>query len=60
MSLSIKQKKDTAKELQENYEILGYSTEKVLHDLCFTEEQLQRMLSMKNATPSDVWKFRDY
>ncbi|MFR2327296.1 hypothetical protein [Blautia massiliensis (ex Durand et al. 2017)] len=32
----------------------------MLHDLWFTEEQLQRMLSMKNATPSDVWKFRDY
>ncbi|MCB5475716.1 DUF2316 family protein [Blautia massiliensis (ex Durand et al. 2017)] len=26
----------------------------------FTEEQLQRMLRMKNANPSDVWKFRDY
>ena len=60
MSLSIKQKKDTAKELQENYEILGYSTEKVLHDLCFTEEQLQRTLWMKNVNPSDVWNLRDY
>ena len=53
-------KKATAKELQENYEILGYSTEKVLHDLCFTEEQLQRTLWMKNVNSSDVWKLRDY
>ncbi|MFQ7789023.1 MAG: DUF2316 family protein [Blautia massiliensis (ex Durand et al. 2017)] len=33
---------------------------KILHDLWFTEEQIQRMLRMKNANPSDVWKFRDY
>lgn len=60
MSLSIMQKKATAKELQENYKILGYSIGKILHDLCFTEEQFQRTLRVKNANPSDVWKLRDY
>ncbi len=53
-------KKAMAKELQENYKILGYSIEKILHDLCFAEEQLQRTLRVKNANPSDVWKLRDY
>ena len=59
MSLSIMQKKLRQKNCRK-IEILGYSTEKVLHDLCFTEEQLQRTLWMKNVNPSDVWKLRDY
>ena len=60
MSLTILQKKATAKELQENYRRLGYPLSRMLADLEFTEGQLEDVLAMRYPNPGDVWKLRDY
>ena len=53
-------KRSYSKRTAGNYKILEDSIGKILHDLCFIEEQFQRALRMKNANPSDAWKLRDY
>lgn len=61
MSLNVKQKKATAEELNENYKRLGYSEEKILSDLKFSEEELHNALNVtENTNGYNVWKLRDY
>lgn len=61
MSLNAKQKKATAEELNENYKRLGYSEEKILSDLKFSEEELHNALNVtENTNGYNVWKLRDY
>lgn len=55
------QKLATARELQENYNRLGYSEQRVLADLRFSPERLHAALHMSgHSNGSDTWKLRDY
>ncbi len=52
--------RNTAKELQENFKRLNADKKTVLADLCISEEELKRVLTMNHPNPSYVWMVRDY
>ena len=61
--LTMREKRITAKELQENYAKLNSEKSQILKDLQFSEEQLEDALAVckkRIASPSDIWKLRDY
>ncbi len=58
--LTFIEKKNTAKELQENYKRLGEDLNTVLNELQITEEEFNRVLTMNHPNPSNVWMVRDY
>lgn len=51
---------DTAKELLENYNRLGYLSEKVASDLHLNEKQVKDVLTMNHSNLGHVWMMRDY
>lgn len=54
------EKRNTAKELQENFKRLHEDLETVLADLRLSESELRQVLTMKHPDPSHVWMVRDY
>lgn len=54
------EKRNTAKELQENFKRLNTDLETVIADLRISEDELKRVLTMNHPNPSSVWMVRDY
>lgn len=51
---------NTRRELRENFARLGYPMERVTRDTRMTEDEIQAVLDMEGARPSQVWELRDY
>lgn len=54
------ERRNTARELQENFKRLDKDLNEVLSDLQIPEDELQRVLTMNHPDPGDVWMVRDY
>ncbi|EET62900.1 hypothetical protein BRYFOR_05251 [Marvinbryantia formatexigens DSM 14469] len=54
------QKRNTARELQENYRRLDMDLASVLADLGISEAEFKRVLAMDHPDPAQVWMVRDY
>lgn len=54
------QTENTRRELQENYRRLGYPKERVMQDTQMSEDEIDSVLDMSGAWPSQVWELRDY
>lgn len=50
----------TRLELNQNYQVLAYPEEKVCQQTHLTPARLERVLTMQQPDPSDVWTLRDY
>ena len=51
---------NTAHQLQENFKRLNSDLPTILNDLQISEDELNRILTMNNPNPGDVWMMRDY
>lgn len=61
MSLNLAQRKQTSKELRENYQRSGLTPEEILTDLGFRAEQLEETLNLgPSSKGEEVWRLRDY
>lgn len=61
MSLSQKEIEITARELQKNFELLGYTKARVAKDLNIEIDYLDKLLVIdKHVNPANVWMLRDY
>ena len=58
--LTSKERAHTAKELQENAHRLGYDYERIADEVDLSIVELERVLTMKNPEPGQVWMVRDY
>ena len=52
--------RNTRRELRENFERLGYPMDRVARATEMTEDEVQAVLDMQGAWPSQVWELRDY
>lgn len=51
---------DESRILTEDYRRLNPDREQVLKDTQLTEDELERVLTMRGPDPADVWMVRDY
>lgn len=58
--LTFIEKRNTAKEMQENYKRLNQDIAVTLKDLQISEQELMSVLTMKSGNPGHCWMVRDY
>lgn len=59
MSLTAAQRRQTAAELQANFELSGLSTADLRQLTGWTQERVVASLTVTAADPADVWQLRD-
>ena len=60
MSLSVKQKEDTRRELKENLDKSGVSVHEAADDLGTTEEYVMRLMRLEPKRLEDTWILKNY
>ena len=60
MSLTLKQKIDTKRELKENFEKSGLSLQQIANDLDTTAEYIGQLLHLKSMSHDHIWILRNY
>ena len=60
MSLSIKQKEDTRRELKENLDKSGVTVQEAAADLGTTEEYIMQLLRLEPKRLEDTWILKNY
>lgn len=58
--LTEQEKRQQSIELNENYRLLGFSRERVVQEIKFSEADLDAVLAMTGENPTYVWMLRDY
>ena len=60
MSLTLKQKDDTRRELRENFEKSGLTVERIAEDLGTTTAYIERLFRLEPRRYEDTWILKNY